>query len=220
MIDMQEEGLFSEEDIKKEIIRVIKVLYDREMITALGGNVSARMPGENEFWITPSQVFKGALTPEDLVKVDLDGNIVEGYLKPSVETPMHATVYKIRPEVNAVVHAHNPYTLGLALAGVSIPPITDEAVILLRKVEIVPFVFPGTDKLANYVGDAIKKGAKAVILQNHGVVGIGYNLLEAEAIVELMEAISKMIFICYALGKKPPLIPEEDIELFKKLYKI
>jgi ribulose-5-phosphate 4-epimerase/fuculose-1-phosphate aldolase len=133
---------------------------------------------------------------------------------------MHATVYKIRPEVNAVVHAHNPYTLGLALAGVSIPPITDEAVILLRKVEVVPFALPGTDKLANYVGEVLKRGAKAIILQNHGVLGVGYNLLEAEAIVELIEAISKMIFICYTLGKKPPLIPEEDIELFKKLYKI
>ena len=217
---MYEEELFGEEEIKNEIIRVIRVLYKREMITALGGNVSARMPGENEFWITPSQVFKGALKVEDLVKVDLEGNLVQGYLKPSIETPMHATVYKIRPEVNAVVHAHNPYTLGLALAGVSIPPITDEAVILLRKVEVVPFALPGTDKLASYVGEVLKKGVKAIILQNHGVLGIGYNLLEAEAIVELIEAISKMIFICYTLGKKPPLIPEEDIELFKKLYKI
>jgi L-fuculose-phosphate aldolase len=217
---MYEEELFGEEEIKREIIRVIKVLYERGMITALGGNVSARMPGENEFWITPSQVFKGALRVEDLVKVDLEGNLIQGYLKPSIETPMHATVYKIRPEVNAVVHAHNPYTLGLALAGVSIPPITDEAVILLRKVEVVPFALPGTDKLANYVGEVLKRGAKAIILQNHGVLGVGYNLLEAEAIVELIEAISKMIFICYTLGKKPPLIPEEDIELFKKLYKI
>lgn len=217
---MGEEELFSEEEIKREIIRVIKVLYERGMITALGGNVSARLPGRNEFWITPSQVFKGALTVEDIVKVDLDGNLIEGYLKPSIETPMHAAIYKVRPEVNAVVHAHNPYTLGIALAGIPILPITDEAVILLRKVEVVPFGFPGTDKLANYVSEALKKGAKAIILQNHGVVGIGYNLLEAEAIVELMEAISKIIFMCYVLGKKPPLIPEEDIELFKKLYKI
>jgi len=214
------EELFSEEEIKNEIIRVVKVLYDREMITALGGNVSARVPGENEFWITPSQVFKGALTPEDLIKVDLEGNLVEGFLKPSVETPMHAIVYKVRPEVNAVVHAHNPYTLGLALAGVPIPPVTDEAVVLLRRVEVIPFAFPGTDKLANYVGEALKRGAKALILQNHGVLGVGHNLLEAEAIVELMEAISKMIFMCYTLGKRPQLIPEEDIELFKKLYKV
>ena len=216
-----EEGglsLGSEEDLKKEIIRVMRALYERGLVSALGGNVSARLPGASEFWITPSGVFKGALTEDDLVKVDLDGNVVEGFLRPSTETPFHAAIYKVRPDVNAVVHAHNPITLGLALAGVNIKPISVEAVMTLRKVEVVPFAFPGTDQLAKLVAEAALKGARAIILMNHGVIGMGANLLEAEAVVETLEEVATAQFVAMALGKEPPTIPERDVELYMKLY--
>jgi len=94
-------------------------------------------------------VFKGNVNVDDLVKVDLDGNVIEGVLRPSTETPFHAAIYRVRPDVNAVIHAHNPVTLGLALAGVNLKPISVEAVMTLRRVEVVPFAFPGTDQLAN-----------------------------------------------------------------------
>ena len=214
------EALYTEEELKEEICRVMKALYNRGLVSALGGNVSARIPGSNEFWITPSGVFKGDLAPEDLVKLDLDGNIVEGLLKPSIESPFHAAIYKARPDVNAVVHAHNPYTLGLALAGIPIKPITVEEVMVLRKVEVVPFAFPGTEELAKLVGEAASKGARAIILQNHGIVALGSNLIEAEAIAETLEEVAVAQFVCYALGKEPPLIPEKELELYYKLYGI
>lgn len=208
----------SEEEIKKEIVRVMRALYERGLVSALGGNVSARLPGANEFWITPSGVFKGDVHVEDLVKVDLDGNVIEGYLRPSTETPFHAAIYKVRPDVNAVIHAHNPVTLGLALAGYTLKPISVEAVMVLRKVEVVPFAFPGTDKLANLVAEAALKGARAIILMNHGVIGMGANLLEAEAVVETLEEVATAQFVSLALGKEPPVIPESDVELYMKLY--
>lgn len=212
------EPLYSEEELREEIVKTSRILYERGLITAIGGNISARIPGENAFWITPSQLCKSELKPDDIVKLDLECNQLEGFLKPSIEKLMHARVYKVRPEANAVVHAHNPTTLGLISSGLSLQPVTDEACILLRKPEVIPFIFPGTDKLADAVEAAARKGAKLIILENHGVLGIGYDLLEARAIVELAEDISKIIIISHLLGKEPKPIPEEDIELFKKLY--
>ncbi|MFP3207302.1 MAG: class II aldolase/adducin family protein [Caldivirga sp.] len=211
-------GLVSEDEIKREITRVMRALYERGLVSALGGNVSARVPGASEFWITPSGVFKGNVNVDDLVKVDLDGNVIEGVLRPSTETPFHAAIYRVRPDVNAVIHAHNPVTLGLALAGVNLKPISVEAVMTLRRVEVVPFAFPGTDQLAKLVADAALKGARAIILMNHGVVGLGANLLEAEAIVETLEEVATAQFVAMALGKEPPVIPEKDVELYMKLY--
>ncbi len=215
---MKAPELYSEEKLKEEIVKTSRVLYEKGLITAIGGNISARIPGGKEFWITPSQLCKSELKTEDLVKLDLEGNLVEGVLKPSVEKLMHACVYRVRPEANAVIHAHNPLTLALVSAGLSLEPVTGEACILLGKPEVLPFLFPGTDKLANAVEEAAKRGPKLIILENHGVVGIGYDLLEARAVVELAEDVSKIIIFSNLLGRKPKPIPEENIELFKKLF--
>ncbi|RLE61855.1 MAG: class II aldolase/adducin family protein [Thermoprotei archaeon] len=213
--------MFSEKELKREIIRVMKVLYKRELISALGGNVSARMPNSKEIWITPSGIFKGDLHEEDLVKIDLEGNIIEGFMRPSIEWPLHVAIYKKRPDVNAVVHAHNPVTTGLAIAGIELEPITVEAVITLRKVPIVPYAYPGTDELAELVAKHIE-GARALVLQNHGVIGVGYNLVEAETIVETLEEVALTQFVAMlASGKKKlRLIPYRDRELATRLYRM
>jgi len=213
------EGL-SEDQLKQDICKVMRNLFNRGLVSALGGNVSARLPNSKEFWITPSGIFKGELNPDDLVKLDVEGNILDGFLRPSVEWPLHAAIYRVRPDVNAVIHAHNPITLGLALAGVSLKPISVEAVMVLRKVEIVPFAFPGTDQLAKLVEEKAAKGARAIILQNHGIVALGSNLYDAEAIAETLEEVATAQFVAMALGKEPPTIPEKDVELYYKLYKI
>jgi L-ribulose-5-phosphate 4-epimerase len=213
------EGL-SEDQLKQDICKVMRNLFNRGLVSALGGNVSARLPNSKEFWITPSGIFKGELNPDDLVKLDVEGNILDGFLRPSVEWPLHAAIYRVRPDVNAVIHAHNPITLGLALAGVSLKPISVEAVMVLRKVEIVPFAFPGTDQLAKLVEEKAAKGARAIILQNHGIVALGSNLYDAEAIAETLEEVATAQFVAMALGKEPPTIPEKDVELYYKLYRI
>lgn len=209
-----------EEQLKNDICKVMRNLFNRGLVSALGGNVSARLPNSNEFWITPSGIFKGELAPDDLIKLDLEGNVVEGFGRPSIEWPIHAAIYKVRPDVNAVVHAHNPVTLGLALAGVGLKPITVEAVMVLRRVEIVPFAFPGTDQLAKLVAEKASTGARALILQNHGILAMGANLYEAEAVAETLEEVAMAQFVAMALGKEPPVIPERDVELYYKLYKL
>ncbi|MBS7607064.1 MAG: class II aldolase/adducin family protein [Candidatus Bathyarchaeia archaeon] len=211
--------LGSEEELKEEICKTMRRLFNRGLVSALGGNISARLPGSSEFWITPSGVFKGELEPEDLVKVDLDGRVLEGFLRPSVETPFHAMIYRRRADVNAVVHSHNPVTTGLALAGIEIKPVTIEAAVVLRRVRVVPWAFPGTDALANLIGEHIE-GARALVLMNHGVVGVGSNLLEAETIVETLEEVATAQFVASIFKRELPLIPEEDMELIKRLYGI
>ena len=207
----------SEDELKNEIVRVMKTLYEKCLVNALAGNVSAREQGAREFWITPSRLFKGALKPRDLIKVDLDGNLIEGIHKPSIETKTHAAVYKVRPDVNAIVHAHNPWVLGLNMAGMEIKPrIAIDATVLIKRVEKVKFKAPGSSTLAKEVASAAKKGAKAIILENHGVMGLGSDLLEAEAIVEIMEALAIMEFVCYAMGKEPKEIPLDEMETLNR----
>lgn len=206
----------SERELKERICKTVERLFNRGLISALGGNISARIPGANEFWITPSGIFKGELESKDLVKVDLNGNIVEGILKPSIETPFHAVIYRKRSDVNAVIHSHNPIATGLALAGMQIQPVTIEAVAILGNIKIVPWAIPGTETLANLVGQHIEN-TKVLILMNHGIVGVGSNLLEAEAIVETLEEVAIIQFVARIFKEKIPLIPKEDIELIKKM---
>lgn len=205
----------SEESLKREICRIMRRLFSRGLISSIGGNISARLPQASEFWITPSGVFKGGLKPGDLVKVGLDGKVLSGMLKPSIETPLHVTIYRRREDVNAIVHSHNPITTALAIAGVEIKPVTAEAAAVLNDIRVVPWAPPGSEELANLVGERIV-GAKALVLMNHGVIGVGRNLLEAEAIVEILEEISTITFVSSMLTGKIPLIPEKDIALLRK----
>lgn len=195
------------EELKADICRVMAALYKRGLVSALGGNVSARLPRAEGFWITPSHIFKGGIGLDDLLKLDMDCNILEGVGRPSVESRTHATIYRVRPDVNAIVHAHNPITLGLALAGVQIKPMTLEGSILLGSVEVVPFAPPGSEELSKLVEERARK-ARVLILQNHGVMALGSNLLEAEAMAETLEDASKIQFVCMALGREPSPIPK------------
>ncbi|MEM2960959.1 MAG: class II aldolase/adducin family protein, partial [Candidatus Bathyarchaeia archaeon] len=97
--------------------------------------------------------------------------------------------------------------------------ITVEAAVVLRKGQVVPWAFPGTDALANLVGEYIE-GVRALVLMNHGVIGVGSNLLEAETIVETLEEVATTQFVASVFKRDIPLIPEEDMELIKKLYKV
>jgi L-fuculose-phosphate aldolase len=212
------ESVTSEEELKKEIIHFMISLHQRGLTTGIGGNASVRIQDTNEIWITPSGLYKPWLKAEDLVKIDADGNVIEGLFKPTTEWYIHTAVYKKRADVNAVVHTHNPIATGLALAGVTIKPITLEAALMLARVPIVPFYYPGTKELGQAVGEHIM-GNRILLLQNHGVIGVGYDLVEAVSAVELLEECAMMIWVASQFGE-PSVLPPHDIELIKKLYKI
>ncbi|MGC9023226.1 MAG: class II aldolase/adducin family protein [Chloroflexia bacterium] len=196
------------EDPRPEMVRVIEELYRLGLITATGGNVSVRIPGREECWITPSQLYKGDLRPEMMVRIDLAGNVLdEGAPAPSSERAVHTELYRARPEAGAIIHAHAPYATILALCGLPFLPVTTEAA-FFGKVPVVPFVMPGTKELAQAVVKAMGK-SPACILQNHGVVVVAGSLRRAANLVEMLERTAQLLLGCYAVGKRPAVLPKE-----------
>jgi len=208
------------EDPRAEMVQAINELYQLGLITATGGNVSVRIGGREECWITPSQIYKGALKPELMVRIDFQGNVLEeGSPAPSSEWPMHTAIYRARPDVGAIVHAHAPYATILALAGLSFLPITTEAA-FLGEVPVVPFIMPGTKELAEAVVKALGQKNTACLLQNHGVVAAAADLRRACNIVEVVERTAQLIWGCYALGKKPKTLPKEALKAIREIGKM
>lgn len=199
-------------DPRDEMVQAITELYRLGLITATGGNLSVRIEGREECWITPSQVYKGSLKPEMMVRIDFKGNVLsEGDFAPSSEWPMHTAIYRARPEVRAIVHAHAPYATIMALAGLPFLPITAEAA-FLGDVPLVPFFRPGTQELAEAVVKALGHKYQACLLQNHGVVVAAASLRQACNILEIVERTAQLIWGCYAVGRKPATLPEGELK--------
>jgi len=204
------------ENLKNEICTVVRHLFERKLIFSLEGNISARLPGSNTIWITPS-MYKGQIRPENLVKMSLEGEILEAAedVKPSIEHPMHRAIYKKRSDVNAIVHTHSPAITGLMLAGVELQPLTVEAALIIDKVRLVPFAMPGSQTLAELVSEKVEGGVSALLLQHHGIIGLGGSLWEAVSVVEAIEGIALTQLIATLLAKRPPTIPEEALKALK-----
>ncbi len=205
-----------QEDPRAEMVRAINELYQLGLITATGGNVSVRIEGLEECWITPSQLYKGDLRPELMVRIDLTGNVLdEGVPAPSSEWPMHTAIYRARPDVQAIVHAHAPYATILALSGLPFLPVTTEAA-FFREVPVVPFIMPGTKELAEAVVKAMGRNP-VCLLQNHGVVVAATGLRRACNILEVVERTAQLIWGCYAVGKKPAALPREVVRMLGEI---
>ena len=195
-------------DVRDEMCKVIDELYRLQLITATGGNVSARDPARPEHaFITPSGSFKGALTPDGFPRIDGDGQPVDpSGPKPSSESLIHAAVLRARPDVQAVVHCHAPHATILVNADLPFLPISTESAFLARTGRI-PFVVPGTTALADALVAAL--GANwAVLMQNHGLLVAARSLRRAADIAQIVERTCQIIVGCYALGRPPPVLPD------------
>lgn len=127
---------------KADILAAGRKIYQRGLVAANDGNLSVRV-GENALWVTPTGVCKGDMTEDMLVKITLDGALLEGTRKPSSETKMHLRIYQENPTVRAVVHAHPPVATTFAAAGIPLDkPVLQEAVVQLGTVPVAPFALP------------------------------------------------------------------------------
>jgi len=202
--------------VRQEIVAAVEELYRQELITATGGNVSARVPGtEDELWITPSQLFKGDLRPEAMVRIDLDGQRLEGELSPSSEWMMHCAVYRAKPEATAVVHAHAPHATILANAELPFLPVSTEAA-FFGNIPRIPFIMPGTRELADAIGEALGDGW-AVLMMNHGLLMGGRSLRRAADMVEIVDRSAQVMLGCWAVGREPPSLPDDVVKMLRSM---
>ncbi len=204
-------------DERDEIIAILEELYAAGLITSTGGNISARITGSpNEAWITPNNLFKGALRPDMMVRIDMDGNQIDsGARAPSSERMIHAAILRNRPEINAVIHAHPQQATTLGLAGLPFLPISTEAA-FIGEIPRVPFIMPGTDELACAVAEAAKE-APVVLLENHGLIVAGSDLRRAADMTAVVEQTAEKIIACYSLKEKPKVLPDEMVLRLREL---
>jgi autoinducer 2 (AI-2) kinase len=200
----------SDTDLRHELVAVVNELFAAGLITATGGNVSARTAKPDEAWITPSRLFKGDLRPEILVRIGMDARPLDpGARSPSSEALMHTAVLRARAEANAVIHCHAPNATILVNSGLPFLPISTEAA-FFTKIGRIPFIMPGTQELADAVVAAMGDGW-AVLMQNHGLLVAGRSLRRAADMAEIIERTAEVIIGCYAVGREPPVLPEETV---------
>lgn len=198
---------------KKELQRMGEILYQRQYITGREGNLSLRM-NSNDILITRSGVCKGELTPTDVIKISLKKNTFNQFQKPSSELRLHLEVYRQRPEIKAVIHAHPPYAVSLSLAGISLEkPYTPESVLLLGAVPTAPYGRPSTSQVSESIQNYIKK-TDIIILERHGSLTVGHTLKEAFQKLEILEHTAKIVWLGRQAGIIKPLSLKEAKELF------
>lgn len=184
---------------KAAILEAGRKIYQRGLVAANDGNLSVRV-GENALWVTPTGVSKGAMTEEMLVKLDLDGNVLEGIRKPSSETKMHLRIYREDPLIRAVVHAHPPIATAFAAAGIPLDrPVLQEAVVQLGTVPVAPFALPGSQGVADSVAPYCRQ-YRALLLEYHGAVTWGDTMEQAHYRLECLEQLAAVTLHLRALG--------------------
>ena len=196
-------------DVRVEMCRVIEELYRLQLITSTGGNVSARSSADpTHAFITPTASFKGELSPDHLVHIDLEGRPQRvDQAQPSSELPIHLAILQARPDIQAVVHCHAPRATTLVNADLPFLPISTESA-FLANIGRIPFVVPGTPALAEAIVAALGQGW-AVLMQNHGLIVAARSLRRAADITQIVERTSEIILGCYAVGRPPPVLPAE-----------
>lgn len=208
--------MVSEYEIKKQICDIGRRIYNRGMVAANDGNISVKL-SDHEFLCTPTGVSKGFMTPEYICKVDEKGNVIQanGSFKPSSEIKMHMRVYKERPDVQSVVHAHPMYATSFAIAGIPLTqPIMPEAVISLGCVPIAEYGTPSTEEIPNAVSRYLQH-FDAVLLENHGALTYADSLLSAYHKMESVEFYAKLLYLSKQLGGPKELSREQVQRLYE-----
>jgi L-fuculose-phosphate aldolase len=209
----------TEEVLKQLLADITTELYHAGIITSLGGNISVRCATRDDAaWITPSQIFKGYLPPDQMVLIDMEGKKIEGEYDPSIESRYHASILKHRPGINAVVHSHAPLSIAFGLSDMEWFPTTTEP-ILISEIPKIPWYLGGSDELAFAVEKHVAKTeAHGAFLCNHGLITIGRNLREAADITLMVEHTIKILLACKLLGQEPTPITEETVDQIFSLY--
>lgn len=203
-------------EIRAEVVATARRMHADGLVRLTSGNVSCRAPGGERFIVTPSGMPYASLQPADAVVVDLQGRIVEGSRRPSVETPLHRLILQTRPDVGAVVHTHSLYATACACLGEDLPVITAELAMLVGgAVRLAPYRRSGTEEFAEVAVAALGDRA-AALFQNHGAVAVGATLAEAYAVAVALEEAAHIYCIARSLAQPTLLSEAEGRELARQ----
>jgi ribulose-5-phosphate 4-epimerase/fuculose-1-phosphate aldolase len=209
------------ESVKWQVVETAQELVLAGYLMATGGNISMRIPDSDMLAITPSNFDYMQMTPDDVCVVDLEASLVEGNAKPSVETGMHAGIYQVRQDVNAIIHTHQVYTSALTLVQAPIPALFDEQVRFLgRSVDIIPYGPSGTGMLKKVVTKNVRNNHNAYMMQNHGALIFGHDMDRAVHNVAILEKSALAYLLALCSERKVSKIPLAVREIaFAKLRK-
>jgi L-fuculose-phosphate aldolase len=183
-------------------------VWQRQYVAGTDGNFSIRLEN-NIILATPTLVSKGFMQPEDMVKLDLEGNILEGRKKPTSELYIHLLIYKERGDVGAVVHAHPPHATAYAVVGAPIPKcILPEVEIFVGEVPVTEYAMPGSREIAERLKTYLP-GRTTFLLGNHGAVTVGKDLIEAYHRLEIIDQYCRILLLARQLGEPRRLTREQ-----------
>jgi L-fuculose-phosphate aldolase len=193
--------------LRSAICEIGRLCYQRNFIVGADGNISGRL-ADGTILITPAGAMKGFLAPEQIAHVDMQGKPVDFGPKASTEVGIHLVCYRERSDVRAVLHCHPPHAVALTLAGIDMQiPVIPEIIVTIGGIPTAPFGTPGTDELPASI-QAIVRCSDTVVMQNHGSVTIGPNLLDAYKKLDMLEHTAKILWIAHCVGPVKPLPPD------------
>ena len=204
----------TEEQLREDVVRVGRLVFDKGWIAANDGNITIRL-SDGRILATPTGVCKGMMRPEDLIVCDLDGAKLCGERERTSEMAMHLTIYRMRPDVNSVLHAHPPVATGFAAAGRALNlALLPEVVISLGSIPLADYGLPGTPALTEGMLPYIPK-YDAMLMANHGAVSYGDDVLQAFFRMETMEHFARITLVAELLGGARALPRVEVQKLFE-----
>jgi L-fuculose-phosphate aldolase len=185
-----------------DLVKCVKDLYTMGYTSPVSGNHSIRLKNKSWMLITPSGIPRYEMKEKDLVKVNLQTEKIVGFRKPSIEWHMHALIYKRISTINAIIHTHSPYTLGIAISAEKFLHIIEEAKIVVGDPVVIANKPSGSIALANIVSRIFEseKNVRAIIIRNHGVVTVGKDIHQARAVVEALEEWAKILMASKIFG--------------------
>jgi L-fuculose-phosphate aldolase len=204
-------------ETRKKVVEKGIEMLSTNLTVGTWGNISCRVPGEDCIAITPTGMSYNTLVPEDIVVLDLRGNIINGKRKPSIEVPLHLAIYNAREDVKAIVHTHSAYATAMAVARKEIPGAVEDLVqIVGGNVRVNEYALPGTEQLGINTVKAME-GRHAVLLANHGMLGSGRDLEEAFKVCQVVEKSAQITLLAQAVGGVVEL-SQDDIDGMRKFY--
>jgi L-fuculose-phosphate aldolase len=203
-----------EDKIREQICDIGRRVWQRGYVAANDGNFSVRV-AENRFIATPTMLSKGFMTPDDLVVLDGEGRQIGGHRTPTSETKIHLDIYRKRPDVNAVVHAHPPYATAFAVAQLPVPKcVLPEVEIFLGEIPIAEYATPGTQSFADSI-DPYIRDFNLFLLANHGALAIGEDLTQAYYRMEIVDQYCRILLYTRQLGDYRQITQDKMQDLFQ-----